>query len=400
MGSASGPLEGIDVLDLTEGDGAPFCAMLLGDAGANVLKVESITGDWARRLGPPFDEYGDSAFFIAMNRNKRSLAVDLDSVAGCEIVRLIASKVDVVIESFTSLAYAETRGLDYQSVSQRNRALIYCDVSAHGRSGPSGSSFGTDLTLQAKAGLFRFVGRRGGVPVRFGTNYLGIVASMYAMQGVLAALYWRETSGAGQLVDTSYLRAAIATQQNFLTASSEPDAGTDRQGSFYNRHLDAPNHGYATADGYVEIRFNGRDPEVWRRLGAALDVQRFMNLNPDELGHIEVEMTAELRTAIARLSTREVAGLLDQLGIQCAPIHSYETMCADPGVLEQDVIIAAAGGARRPVAMPGFLWKMLATPAAVTRGAPLLGEHTREVLQELGYEDAAISELSRQGVIR
>lgn len=182
------PLEGIRVLDLTEGDGAPFCAMQLGDAGADVIKVEPLDGDWARRLGPPFDD-GDGPLFMSMNRNKRGVAIDLDREEGRAIVREIAASADILVESFPRASDAERLGLDYGALSAANGGLIYCDLSTLERRGPDADKPATDLIVQGRSGLTRFTGERGQEPLRFGSNYAGVTASMYAVQAILAALF-------------------------------------------------------------------------------------------------------------------------------------------------------------------------------------------------------------------
>ena len=175
----TGPLAGIRVLDLSEGDGAPFCAMQMGDAGADVVKVEGLEGDWARPLGPPFDD-ADGPLFLGMNRNKRSIALDLDREEGLAVVRDLAASADILVESFPKAADAARMGLDYDTLSAANDGLIYCDLSPLGRQGPNADKPATDLIVQGISGVTRFAGERGTEPVRFGSNYAGVTASMAA----------------------------------------------------------------------------------------------------------------------------------------------------------------------------------------------------------------------------
>ena len=270
------PLAGIRVLDLSDGDGAPFCAMQLGDAGADVIKVEELDGDWARPLGPPFDT-ADGPLFLGMNRNKRSIALDLDREEGLAVVRDLAASADILVESFPKAADAARMGLDYDTLSAANGGLIYCDLSLLGRLGPNADKPATDLIVQGISGVTRFAGERGTEPVRFGSNYAGVTASMYAMQAILAALYWRRQSGEGQYIETSYLMGMIATQQNYTTAFSDPDE-VGSGGGFYTSHLEAPAHGYQTKDRAIEFTLGyARDPNALQvmleRVGALDEVR-------------------------------------------------------------------------------------------------------------------------------
>ena len=299
------PLHGVRVIDLTEGDGAPFCAMQLGDAGAEVIKVEPLAGDWARPLGPPFD-HGDGPLFMGMNRNKRSIAVDLEREAGRSIVRELAARADVVVESFPKASDAARLGLDYDTLSSANRGLILCDLSLLERQGPKADKPATDLILQGTAGITRFVGARGEEPLRFGTNYAGVTASLYAMQAILAALFWRRRSGLGQQVATSYLRALVATQQNYFTSFSDPDVAS---GGFYTAHLEPPSRGYPTKDRRIEFTFAyARGANTIERFFEAFGLTERVKADPRlsgrAIGRVEQE---ELRPYIEAAFREEAA---------------------------------------------------------------------------------------------
>src|SRR5262245_56527498 len=218
------PLEKHLILDMTMGDSGPFCTMQLGDGGAEVIKVEPLTGDWARNLGPPFVN-GTSGFFMGLNRNKKSLAIDYGAAAGREVIRRLAMRADVFVESFRPGVIDELE-LGYDALSEINPRLVYCSISAFDQQGPYTRKEATDLVVQGIAGIQRFVGVIGQEPVKFGTNYAGVVADMYAMQAIVAALFARRRTGQGQKVETSMLRAMIATQTNYFTADSDPDQRT------------------------------------------------------------------------------------------------------------------------------------------------------------------------------
>ena len=396
------PLAGIHVLDLTEGDGAPFCAMQLGDAGADVVKVERLEGDWARHLGPPFDG-ADGPLFMGMNRNKRSIALDLERTEGRAVVRDLAASADILTESFPKASDAERMGLDYETLSAANRGLIYCDLSLLERRGPNADKPATDLIVQGLSGLTRFAGERGKEPVRFGSNYAGVSASMYAVQAILAALYWRRRSGEGQYVETSYLRAMIATQQNYLTAFSDPD---EISGNFYGAHLQPPARGYPTKDRPIEFTLGyARNPDALQllleRTGVLEEVRADSRFGDRRIDAEDLPAVAPyIEQAFLNHGSEELLRILDELGVMCAPVHDYDSMFHDEGILEQDALLTVDHPTRGEVRMGGLAWKLSDTPGAVRLAPPTLGEHTDAVLAEIGYDERRIAALRADGVVR
>ena len=399
----AGPLTGSLVLDLTQGDGAPFTAMQLGDAGADVIKVEPITGDWARQLGGPFN-HGDGPLFMAMNRNKRSIAVDIESAEGRAIVQEIAKRADILVHSFPHAADAARLGFDYATLEALNPRLITCDISTVERSGPDAELQETDLTVQARSGLPRFLGQRGQPPLRYGSNYAGVTASLYAVQAILAAMYWRKKSGVGQQIETSYLRAMIATQQNYLTSFSDPDDTTS--GGFYISHLEPPAQGMETAGQRVEMGFNfARDPKAIDKLAEWLGIldemhTKYPATTERPLGQQD---NATLRPLVEReLKSKPYAEVYDkmmELGLQWAPVHDYGTFYQDPGILEQDVVRTVEHPVRGTLQQVSPAWQLDQAPAEIRLGPPLLGEHTDAVLGEIGYEAARIAALRAAGTV-
>ena len=398
------PLAGVRVLDLSEGDGAPFCAMQLGDAGADVIKVEGLEGDWARPLGPPFDS-ADGPLFIGMNRNKRSIAVDLDREEGLAVVRDLAASADILVESFPKAADATRMGLDYDTLSAANDGLIYCDLSPLGRQGPNADKPATDLIVQGISGVTRFAGERGTEPVRFGSNYAGVTASMYAMQAILAALYWRRQSGEGQYIETSFLMGMIATQQNYTTAFSDPD-DVGSGGGFYTSHLEPPSHGYATKDRAIEFTLGYvRDPNALQtmleRVGALDEVHADPQIGDRPIASEDLgAVTPYLSKAFLNHSSEELLQLLDELGVMCSPVHDYDSMFHDEGILEQDMLLTLDHPTRGEFRTGGLPWKLTDTPGSVRLAPPTLGEHTDAVLAEIGYDGQRIAALRADGVIR
>ena len=400
----TGPLVGIKVVDLTEGDGAPFCAMQLGDAGADVVKVEPLEGDWARPLGGPFD-HGDGPLYMGMNRSKRSIAVDLDSEEGRAIVRELAHHADVLLHNFPYVDDAARMGLDYTSLAAANPRLIYCDISTLDRTGPDADLPATDLTVQARSGLLRFVGRRGEAPVRYGSNWVGVSSAMYAGGAILAAIWERRKSGLGQKIETSYLRAAIAAQNNTITSYNAPVS--EGGGGGIGSPMEPPAQGIETLDGRIELGWQyPKDPQAGTKLLEWLGIRdEVYEKHPAIAGRpISQQDAGALRPFIARefkkhASTELIEKLLD-LGLMFAPVHDYGTYYADPGILEQDVLRTVEHPTRGTLRQVSPAWQLDGAPAEITLGPPTLGEHTDAVLGELGYDTARIASLRSRGVVR
>ena len=402
---ATGPLRGMKVIDLTVGDSGPFIGMQMGDGGADVIKVEPITGDWARPLGGPglFD-HGDGPLFMGMNRNKRSIALDLETTEGKAIVHALLKDADVLIHNFPKAADAKRLGLDYESLEKENPRLVYCDFSMVGRVGPEADGPETDLTLQARVGLPRFLGERGAPPNKFGSNYAGVSSAMYAMQAILAALFWRNHSGQGQAVHTSVLSGMLATEQNYLTSSSDPDG--DIRG-FPVSHLEPPSQGLETAGQRVEMGFNyARDPEAIDKLFDWLGVLEKVRADHPEVAsrHLGNQDTQMLRPyLLPALKTKtypEVYDKMMELGIQWAPVHDYGSMYAYPGILEQDVVRTVEHPVRGTVKEVSPSWAIDEAPAEIRLAPPLLGEHTDVILGEIGYDAAKIAALRASNVVK
>ena len=396
------PLTGIRVVDLTEGDGAPFCTMQLGDAGADVVKVEPLGGDWARQLGPPFD-CDDGPLLMGMNRSKRSIALDLKQEEGRAIVHELAQRADVFVHSFEHAADAARLGLNYHALSADNPGLVYCDISTLEREGPDADLPATDLTVQARSGLLRFVGLRGGPPVRYGSNWVGVTASLYAMQAILAALWSRDKTGLGQKVETSYLRAAIASQQNTLTAFSEPGADSGGLGT----HLAPPAQGFATKDGRIELAFGyARDPEAGAKLLDWLGIRQKVYEAHPELAQrpIGARDQAALRPHITeefkKYGNEELLSVLADLGLMFAPVHDYGTFYTDPGIIEQYVLTHVDHPVRGRLKQVSPPWQVDSAPTEIRLGPPQLGEHADMILAEIGYESAQVASLRSSGIVR
>ncbi len=398
-----GPLEGITVLDLSRVLVGPFCTMQLGDLGAEVIKVERPgRGDQTRTWVPPAfgeGEDSESAYYVSVNRNKRSIEVNLATEAGRELVREIAGEVDVVVENFRVGKTAEW-GLDYEDLVEENPGLIYCALSGYGEWGPDRDKPAYDVMMQARGGFMSFTGVEGGPPVRIGVALADVGAGMYATQAILAALFEREVGdGTGQKVDVSLLDGQAAWTSYMATnyfASGEPPG---RMGS---KHPNiAPYQAFETADGYVVVACSS--DAFWPRLCEALDRpdlladERF-ETNEGRVRHRDV-LDAELDATFAELTTEEAETLLEEHDVPASRVRDVSEVFADPQIEARGMRVEMDHPTAGPMTFPGSPMHFSRTPTTVRRYPPSLGEHTETILREHGYEDGDVARLREAGAI-
>jgi len=392
------PLQGIRVVDLTRALAGPYCAMMLGDAGADVVKIEMPgTGDETRTWGPPFVN-GESAYFLSYNRNKRSITLDLKSEGGREILWRLLDEADVLLENFSPGTISRL-GFGYDVVSDRVPSIIYCSISGFGQTGPSAHRAAYDQILQGEGGLMSITGEPGGVPIKVGVPIADILAGMLAAFAVVTALYARASIGMGQYIDTSLLDGQIAilgNQAGRYFATGEPPRASG------NHHPQIAPYGLAsTADGYVNIAV--ANEEIWRRFCAALDLDalfedpRFAR-NPDRVANLDALWQAiEPRTR--QLSTAQLLERLEAAKVPCGAIRNLAEVFADPQVARLGLVQTVHHRAIGDLRVTGVPFRLSQTPGAVRLPPPTLGEHTDEVLMELGYTRAEIRRFRDQGAI-
>src|SRR5436309_5173523 len=391
-------LEGIRVLDLTQIMAGPFCTMLLADLGAEVIKIENPRGgDDSRRMAPPYYN-GESAAFIAMNRNKYGVAVDIRTPWGKQVLWRLIETADVLVENFRPGTIARL-GFGFDEVHARYPALVYCSISGFGQTGPYRERGGFDLVAQAMSGVLSVTGSPE-EPAKIGVPMSDLNAGLYASHAILAALLSRIRTGEGQHIDTSLFEAALAytiweSNEYWATGTAPQRLGTAHR-------LSAPYQIFPTADGWIAI--GAANQRNWERFAHALDRpdllhNSFFTTNSDRMAHLPAlveTLTATLKTR----KTEEWLQLLEQAGVPSGPVLSLDQVYQHPQVKARQMDIEVEHPIAGRTHAIGFLVKYSATPGQLYRPAPVLGQHTFQILKSLGIGAENCGRLEESGVIR
>jgi formyl-CoA transferase len=392
------PLEGVVVLDATQVMAGPFCTLLLADMGADVIKVEKLQGgDDSRSFGPPFIA-GESAAFLAINRNKRSVTLNLKSEEGRDVFRRLAGRSEILVENFRP-GTMEGLGLHYEAIHRINPTIIYCSISGFGQTGPYRTLGGFDLVTQGMSGLISVTGHPGGPPTKVGVPISDLNAGMYAVYGILSAYVHRLKTGEGQYVDTSLLEGAVAytfweSSIYFATGEIPPPMGSAHR-------LNAPYQVFDTQDGALSV--GAANQSTWERLCKVLERQdlaqdpRFLT-NADRIRHCR-QLAATLQPLFRQRTTAAWLALLNEAGVPAGPIYNMAQVYEDPHVRAREMLVELDHPIAGTIKNIGIPVKLSRTPGRIRRPAPLLGQHTEEVLHWLGLDQAQIGKLRAAGAI-
>ena len=391
------PLSEIKVIDVTSALSGPYCTMLLGDLGAEVIKIEEPqTGDMLRGSGPFIK--GEGSYFLYTNRNKKSLTLNLQNERGREILLKLVKNADVFVENFRPQVKKRLR-IDYPILKEINPRLIYCSISGFGQTGPWADRPGFDQIAQGMSGLMSVTGFTESGPTRVGVAIGDSVAGLFAAYGILAALFEREKSGLGQFIETSLLEGLIAVlgfqaAKYFGTGETPLQQGNDH-GTI------APYGLYGTKDGYMNIAAGNQ--RMWEKLCKILNVEELTNdlrfrTIPDRVQNKE-ELKEILEKSLAHKTTEEWIGILNREGIACGPIYTIDQVFRDKQILNQEMLLEVEHSTAGKIKMIGFPVKMSRTPCKISLAPPVLGQHTQEILRGLNYSEEEIKELNKNGVI-
>ena len=392
------PLFGMVVLDLSQILAGPVCGMMLADMGADVIKGEKPDGgDDNRRAGPPFIG-GQGAGFMAANRNKRSLALNLRDESGRQVFERLLERADVVVENFRP-GVMERLGIGYERLSKLKPSLIYCSISGHGGTGPYKDRGGFDLIAQGMSGLMSITGVPDGVPVKVGVPITDISAGILAANGVLCAYIHAQKTGQGQLVDTSLLEAGIAYT---IWESSGYFADGEIPGPLGSAHrVLAPYQALRTSDGYINI--GAANQRTWEQLCRAIgqeeliEDQRFKE--PGDRKAREGELADLLEETFRGESTAYWLEAFEKVGMVAGPINDISQVYEDPQVIAREMKVDLEAPDLGTLHNIGIPVKLSATPGRIRRRAPMLGEHSWEILTESGFAEKEIEELFGSGVV-
>ena len=390
-------LDKIKVVDLTRTLAGPFCTMMLGDMGADVIKIEEPErGDETRSWTPFWN--GESTQFVSFNRNKRSLSLNLREEEGLEIVRKLAADADVMIESFRAGAL-DRMGLGYEDIRSINPGIVYCSISGYGRTGPMAEKPGYDLIIQAYSGLMDLTGEPDGMPMRVGFSLVDLFTGMMAFGSVVTALYHKRETGQGQRLEAALLDGQVAALSYHATAYMATGNVPQRMGSGHPSLV--PYQSFRASDGNFIVGVANQG--LWERFCAGierpdlLEDPRFKT-NDDRVMHRK-ECIETLNEIFQARTVAEWVEVIERSGVPCGPINRVDDVVNDPQVNARNMIAELTHPNVPELRIPNSPLKLAETPSEIRRPPPLLGQHNDEILGELGYDMDAIALLKQKGVI-
>ncbi len=390
-------LAGLKLLDVSRVLTGPYCTMVMADLGADVIKIEVPgRGDDSRQFGPFAN--GESGYYMTLNRNKRSLTLDLRRPEGQAVLKDLAVWADILVENFAA-GTMDQWGLGYDHLAALNPRLVYVSITGFGQYGPYAGRFAFDAIAQATGGLMSITGQKGGPPTRVGTALGDINAGNFAAIGLLAALYQRERTGRGQHIDISMQDCIAAILENAVVRYTIDGVVPGRLGSAHATV--GPYDVFPASDGYVFIAC--ANEATWQRLCAAmgqpgLTADPRFAANRDRIGHID-ELTALITSWSGGHSVADLLAILGDNDVPAAPVFTVEQVVNDPHIKARNMMVTVGHPVAGPVTIPGNPIKMSAAEDTIERPAPLLGQHTDEILAALGYSAAKIAALKEAQIV-
>ena len=389
-------LEGLRVLDVTQVMAGPFCTMLLCDMGADVIKIEPPAGDSSRRMAGAIGS--DSPSFNAVNRGKRGVILNLKSSTGQEVFRHLTKTADILVENFRPTVMS-TFGLDYANLAAIQPRLIYASISGYGQTGPNSRRGGFDLIAQGVAGIMSVTGNPDSDPVKAGVPLTDLGAALFAVSGILAALHYRHSSGRGQHVDTSLVDAGVALSVWEATEYFSSGQIPSPLGSAHR--MSAPYQAIRCADGFITL--GAANDRIFNRLCNVLEHPEWLEQPNYASDTARVKNRLTLANAIEGITSKRPCHywleLFEQNEIPCGPINDYADVARDPHLRSRDMVVETDHPTFGTIKTLGSPIKFSETPTQPNRPAPLLGEHTNEVLREHGYTAKQIAKLQGDGVL-
>jgi crotonobetainyl-CoA:carnitine CoA-transferase CaiB-like acyl-CoA transferase len=390
-------LDGVKVLDLSRVLAGPFCGMMLGDMGADVLKIEEPEGGDESRTWPPFVA-GEASGYLSMNRNKRNMTLNLKTPEAQHILKKLVARTDVLIENFRT-GTMESFGLGYDVLQPINPRLIYCAVSVFGRSGPYKDKAGYEALMQAFSGVMSITGEPDGPPLRCGVSFLDLGTGMMAAYGVMNALFHRERTGQGQKLEVSLFETALSLMSYHAVGYLLEGHVPQRQGS--GHPMIVPYQVFQTQDG--EIFIVGSNQRLWIRLCQALSREDLLqdprfDSNKERVKHRHV-LVPILQGETQKFPTAVLNEMLDKAGVPCAPVNALDNVLTDPQTRAREMIVNIPHPLIPDLRLLGLPIKLSETPGDVRMPPPLKGQHTEGVLIDLGYSTADINAFRARQVI-
>lgn len=392
-------LEGLTVVDLSQVLAGPYCTMVLGDMGADVIKIEKYPkGDDTRTMGPYTNS--ESHMYMMVNRNKRGICLNLKSEEGLQIFYEIIKTADVLVENYRP-GVTKKLGIDYATLKDINPSLIYCSISGYGQTGPYHQKGGYDIMAQGLTGLMDMTGEKDGRPVKVGIAINDVAAAETALQSILTAYIYRLRTGEGQYIDVSLVESGLAWTVWEAAAYFGEGKVAKRNGTAHR--VSAPYQGYQTADDYILI--GAGNQKLWEKfVQEVVQKPEWLKDPRFETNSLRAENVNGLQVLIEKVllekKSTEWLDILEKAGILCSPIYSYDQTLNDPHILERDMVLEYDHPISGHMKTLGFPAKLSETPGQLLKPAPTLGQHNKEILKSLGISDKSIQQLQENNVIK